>query len=180
MFYPQEPEPDRQRISRGDEKIPQDLRRLGTSHFCKGIDRAHGKSDVKPRVKNPLTVDVLFSARQTEPGETRESRVVWIGLARSYLLLCRVSDLGLIWAYNDGLKHPDFCLRRENLSFFAGLRKLAWDDKHRADRVEVRFRASKADNKRLGAIITRTRVENLSCLSGGGEVLSFRCWYIQR
>ena len=42
--------------------------------------------------------------------------------------------------------------------FFAGASQLAWDDRRVADRGEVTFRASTSDNKRLGAIVTRTRV----------------------
>ena len=38
--------------------------------------------------------------------------------------------------------------------FFAGPLQLAWDDRRVADRVEVTFRASKSDNKRLGAIVS--------------------------
>ena len=62
------------------------------------------------------------------------------------------------WAYGKGLGHTDLCRTRRDLSFFAGACRLAWDDRRAADRVEVTFRASKSDNKRLGAIVTRTRV----------------------
>ena len=54
--------------------------------------------------------------------------------------------------------HPDSCLNRKDLVFFAGSSQLAWDDRRVADRVEVKFRASKSANKRLGAIVTRTSV----------------------
>ena len=54
--------------------------------------------------------------------------------------------------------HPDSCLIRKDLVFFAGSSQLAWDDRRVADRVEVKFRASKSANKRLGAIVTRTSV----------------------
>ena len=73
----------------------------------------------------------------------------------SFHLLCRASE---IWAFGNGQVHPDFCLTRRYLVFFAGASQLAWNDRHVADRVEVTFRASKSDNKRLGAIVTRTSV----------------------
>ena len=86
--------------------------------------------------------------------DTEES-VVWSGLALSFHLLCRASD---IWAYGSGLVHSDFCLTIKDLTFFAGAFQLAWEDRRAADRVEVTFRTSKSDNKRLRAIVTRTRV----------------------
>ena len=73
----------------------------------------------------------------------------------SFHLLCRASE---IWAFGNGQVHPDFCLTRRYLVFFAGASQLAWDDRRVADRVQVTFRASKSDNKRLGAIVTKTRV----------------------
>ena len=73
----------------------------------------------------------------------------------SFHLLCRASE---IWAYGNGLVHADFCLTRRDLAFFSGAFQLAWEERRSADRVEVTFRASKSDSKRLGSIVTRTRV----------------------
>ena len=70
-------------------------------------------------------------------------------------VLCRALE---IWSFGKGLVHPGFCLTRRDLVFFAGSSHLAWDDTREADRVEATFRASKSNNKRLGAIVTRTRV----------------------
>ena len=39
---------------------------------------------------------------------------MWLGLALSYFLLCRTSEL---WAYADGKVHPEFCLTRNCLTF---------------------------------------------------------------
>lgn len=80
---------------------------------------------------------------------------MWCGLALSFYLLCRASE---IWAFSVGLVHPDFCLTRRDLVFFGGASQLAWGDRRIADRVEVTCRASKSDNKSLGAIATRTSV----------------------
>ena len=85
-----------------------------------------------------------------------EGSVIWRGLALSFHLLGGDSE---IWAFGSGLVHPDFCLTRRNLVFFAGaFLQLPWEDRKTADRVEVMFRASKSDNKRLEANVTRTRI----------------------
>ena len=84
-----------------------------------------------------------------------EGSVIWRLRALPFHLLCRASE---IWAYGNGLVHPDVCLSRRDLVFFAGAFQLPWEDKRTAGRVEVTFRASKSDKKRFGAIMTRTRV----------------------
>ena len=78
-----------------------------------------------------------------------------MGLALSYHLLCRASE---IWAYGNGLVHPDFCLTRRDVFFFRETTRLAWKDRRRADKLEVTFRAGKSDQNRLGAVVPRTRV----------------------
>ena len=78
-----------------------------------------------------------------------------MGLALSYHLLCRAIE---IWAYGNGLVHPDFCLTRRDVVFFRGTTRLAWKDRRRADKVEVTFRAGKSDQNRLGSVVPRNRV----------------------
>lgn len=127
---------------------------LPTSHFRvvavgKAIDRLHARAETKPHVRLPLTVVTMILAGR-ERAQTEVFRLVtWMGIALSYFLLCRASEL---WAYHNGLVHTDFCLTRGDLAFFEGARRLAWDERRRADRVEVTFRASKADQKRRGAV----------------------------
>lgn len=144
---------------------------LPTSHCMivavgKGIDRAHGKSDVRPKVRKPLTWEMLIAGREAveQMGET--GSLMWKGLALSYLLLCRASE---IWAYGNGLVHSEFCLTRGDIAFCNGPTRLVGSDRRRADRVEVLFRASKADQKRVGATITRTRVRTNDTERWGGE-----------
>ena len=133
---------------------------LPTSHCMvvavgKGIDRAHGKSEIRPKVRKPLPWDLLTTGMKSACEVGTEGWVVWTGLALSFHLLCRASE---IWAYGNGLVHADFCLTRRDLAFFSGAFQLAWEERRAADRVEVTFRASKSDSKRLGSIVTRTRV----------------------
>ena len=84
-----------------------------------------------------------------------EWSVVWMGLALSYHLLCKASE---IWAYGNGLVHPDFCLTRRDVVFFRGTTQLAWKNRRQADKVEVTFRVGKSDQNRLGSVVPRTRV----------------------
>ena len=115
----------------------------------KGIDRAHGRSDVRPKVRKPLAWDMLVQGWGCFAKRGHECSVVWMGLALSYHLLCRAPK---IWAYGNGLVHPDFCLTRRNAMFFRGTTQLACKDRRRADKVEVTFRAGESDQNRLGAV----------------------------
>ena len=88
-----------------------------------------------------------------------------MGLALSYhLLLRRASE---IWAYGNGLVHPDFCLTRRDVVFFRGTTQLSWKDRRRADKVRVTFRAGKSDQNRLGSVVSRTRVATADGVDGG-------------
>lgn len=133
---------------------------LPTSHFqiravMKTIDRAHAGTQIKPRTRKPLTWEMLEAGRGVVEGMGNAGQLIWKGLALSYLLLCRASE---IWAYETGLVHSEFCLTRQDLEFFGGVGRLAWGNRWRADKVEITFRASKADQKRVGAVVTRTGV----------------------
>ena len=67
---------------------------MPTSHCMvtavgKGIDRAHGKSDVRPEVRKPLLGDLLTKKRKSVAEVDTEGWVDWIGLALLFKLLCR-------------------------------------------------------------------------------------------
>ena len=121
----------------------------------RGIDRAHGRSDVRLKVRKPLTWDMLVQGWGVFANRGHEWSAVWMGLALFYHLLCRASE---IWTYGNGLVHPDFCLTRRDVVFFRGTTRLAWKDRRWADKVEVTFRAEKSDQNRLGSVVPRTRV----------------------
>ena len=72
----------------------------------------------------------------------------------SYFLLCRASEL---FAYTDGLVHPEFCLTRDCLSFFRGEVQVDFENRAVATSVQITFRASKADQNREGHTITLVR-----------------------
>ena len=76
-----------------------------------------------------------------------------MGLALSYRLLCRASE---ILAYRNGLVHPNLCLAIKDVVFFRGTTYLVWKDRRQAKKVEVTFRAGKCDQNRLGSVVPRT------------------------
>ena len=54
----------------------------------KGIERAHGKSAVKPtRVRKPLTWGVICAGRAVVEALGEEGKIAWLGVALSYFLL---------------------------------------------------------------------------------------------
>ena len=58
----------------------------------------------------------------------------------------------------DPFFHETYCLRRAYVAFFRGYSQLTAAQWLAADRVEVRFRGSKGDQLRKGAVVTRVRV----------------------
>ena len=59
----------------------------------RGIDRAHRRSDVRPKVRKPLTWDMLVQGWVFFANRGHEWSAVWMGLALSYHLLCRASGI---------------------------------------------------------------------------------------
>ena len=78
--------------------------------------------------------------------------MVIIGLALSYFLLCRASEL---FAYANGLVHPNLCLTRDCPTFFRGVVQVNIEDRARADSVKVLSVASKTDQNQEGCTTTR-------------------------
>ena len=100
----------------------------------KGIDRAHASIHVKPHTRRPLTWPLLKQGRQLIIEEPEYGHVMWLGLALSYFLLCRVSEL---WAYPDGKAHPEFCLTRDCIQFFRGEIPLDFANRTFANQVKI-------------------------------------------
>lgn len=55
---------------------------------------------------------------------------MWLGLALSYFLLCRASEL---WAYAEGNVHPECCLTRNCLTLFRGESRDALENRATAE-----------------------------------------------
>ena len=69
-------------------------------------------------------------------------RVAWIGLALTYLLLLRASEL---FAEDDGRVHAVYCFRGGDVAFHSGERQVEKRSSPEVNTVEVRFRGSKGD-----------------------------------
>ena len=67
-------------------------------------------------------------------------RVTWIGLALTYLLLLRASEL---FAEDDGRVHAVYGLSGGDVAFYEGERQVKEGRSPEVDTVEVRFRGSK-------------------------------------
>ena len=91
-------------------------------------------------------------------------RIAWIGLALTYLLLLRASEL---YAEDSGRVHAQYCLRRKDIAFFAGNRQVEAGGDPGVDTVEIRFRGSKGDQSRRGAVLVRTKGDG----DRGGEAV---------
>ena len=127
----------------------------------KGIDRFQGMSGKNAQVRLPLTWSILAHGYLAVTSSQEGGDVMWLGLALSYFLLCRASEL---FAYANGLVHPDFCLTHDCLTFFRGDLQVNIEDRARADSVKVLFVASKTDQNREGRTTTRV------CMAEGAGV----------
>ena len=133
---------------------------LTTSHYMiagagKGIDIFRGVSGKNAQVRLPLTWSILAHGYLTVTSSQKGGDVMWLGLALSYFLLCRASEL---FAYANWLVHPDFCLTLDCLTFFRGDVQVNIEDRSCADSVKVLFVASKTGQNREGCTTTRVRM----------------------
>ena len=120
---------------------------MGADNFAL-YDRGSGKRDRQipgdvrknAQVGLPLTWSILAHEYLTVTSSQEGGLVMWLGLALSYFLLCRASEL---FACANGLVHPDFCLTRDCPTFFRGDVQGNIEDRARADSVKVLLMASK-------------------------------------
>ena len=110
-----------------------------------GIERALVESGSQQRLRRPLTWRMLAGMERGSQEWGMGSRVMWIGLALTYRLLLRASEL---FAEENGVFHELYCLRRGDVAFFRRGRQLGRGREQEADKVEVRFKASKGDQGR--------------------------------
>ena len=64
-----------------------------------------------------------------------------------------------MFAFDSGVVHPEHCLTRRNVAFFAGDVQLAFALWPTADKIEVRVRGHKGDHNQIGSVRVRTRDE---------------------
>ena len=80
----------------------------------------------KARVRLPLMLAMLPQGRRVVASMEGGGYATWLGLAVSYFLLCRASEL---WAYANGQVHQEFCLARNCLTFFRGGMQVAFENR---------------------------------------------------
>ena len=127
----------------------------------KGIRRAHAEAENHARVRRPLTWEIISVVEESIGEWGVGGRIVWIGLALTYQLLLRASDL---FAEEGGKVHEVYCLRRGDVAFFEKGVQLGPGTKEAADTMEIRFKVGKGDQGRKGAVAVRTKG------SGGGSM----------
>ena len=121
---------------------------------AQGIKKGHVEKGTQARVRRPLTWGMLSSMQQSVGGEGAGGRVLWIGLALTYLLMLRASEL---FAERDGKIHDVYCLCRGDVAFFEGDEQLEGSERVRANKIEVHMRGSKGDQGRKGAVLVREK-----------------------
>jgi hypothetical protein len=137
---------------------------LPMSHYWlsaakKSIERRQGSDGGNvQQLRLPLRWELLTTGRQAceqyqyDVRRCHLGQVIWCGLALSYLLLARTSEL--FADDKSKMVHTDFGLLRSDLSFFdAQEQQLQRESRARAVTVEVRFRGCKADQQRRGAVV---------------------------
>ena len=144
-------------------------RSLPLKHFRikavkEGIKRSHVEGGYQQRVRRPLTWEMVKGMEEVAQSWGVGGRIAWIGLALTYLLLLRASEL---YAEDDGKVYAVNCLKGRDVAFFAGERQIMAGDSPGVDTVEVRFRGSKGDQGRKGAVLVRTKGDG----GGGGEAV---------
>ena len=114
---------------------------------------ADGGNVAGKRQRLPLTYEMLQRGKLSVP-RTHKAQVCWLGLALSYFLLARASEL---WAYDDGGIHSDFCLLRSDLRWLDEMgAELCWMLRHLAVAVEITFRGQQGRPAAPGAMIVKT------------------------
>ena len=146
-----------------------DTRHPLLSNALKGAARGHADEGTEQRIRRPLPLLVLRNGASLVPQWGAGGRILFLSLTASFFFLARSCEM---FAVSQTAMHAVHGLRRGDVAFFHGSVQLTSRDKWAlADRVEVRFRSSKGDQFRKGAVCTRTR-QHAPCPveSGGGAV----------
>ena len=136
------------RISRGFEI---DTTHPVISNAVKGAARFHADVGNQATVRRPVSWDMLLAGEKLIPTWRAGGRVLWLALCALFCLLIRASEM---FAETRLRVHETYCLRRADVASFAEIFVAQWST---ANRVEVRFRGSKGDQLRKGAVVTRVR-----------------------
>ena len=119
-----------------------------------GIQRAHIRNDNQHKVRRPLAWGMITKMQESSQAWGVGGRVLWIGLTLSYFFKLRASEL---FVKEIVVFHKVYCLRRRDVSFVRDNEQLVRRKIHESNKVEVRFKRSKGDQRRNGAVLVRTR-----------------------
>ena len=116
-------------------------------------------------MRRPMSWGVLRGGAGLAPQWGQGGRVLYLVLGASFVFLTRACE---ILAVSQTSMHVVHGLRRGDVAFFRGAVQLSAAQWHSADRVEVRFRSSKGDQFRKGAVVTRKRSGPPRLVEAGG------------
>ena len=125
--------------------------------FGSGKGNRQGACYVEKKSAGQTAADVGYVFAMATRGSRYARRMRRHGLAMSYFLLCRASEL---WAYANGQVHLEFCLTRNCFVFCHEGIQVAFENRSAASTVQVSCLASTSGQKRAGCTITRTRLKN--------------------
>jgi hypothetical protein len=153
-----------------DREIP--VQSFQVTGAKKGVDQRQGGSRQKQRERGVGGVRVPFTAHMIKVGRPasdapRKMKVLWCGVALSYHLLLRASEL---WAGEKDGKVTAYGLRKRHLAWFRRQQQLQASRWRDSDRVEVLFDGSKTDGKRVGAVLSRSELSGQR-EAGGWSIL---------
>ena len=122
----------------------------------RGAARGHADAGAQQqRLRRPVSWKMLRKGLSLIPQWGVGGRALFLALGASFFFLTRASEM---FAMTKLSMHAVHGLRRGGVAFFRGEVQLLLPAQWiLADRVEVRFRSSKGDQLRKGAVITRTR-----------------------
>lgn len=151
----------------------------------RGVARGHADVGTQQRLRRPLAWATLQKGASLVPQWGSGGRVLFLALSASFFFLLRASEM---FAVSKLAMHEVHGLCRGDVAFFRGeMQILAPGRWFLADRVELRFRSSKGDQFRKGAVCTRVR-QRVGCsgeTKGGAvavmiELLSLYSWLPSR
>ena len=112
-----------------------------------GIRRADVEKGPQQRARWPLTWGTLTRMQESVPYWGVGGRVVWIGLALSYFVMLRASEL---FTEEKRDFHGIYCLRRGDMVFFRNTEQLGQGRRQEVDKVEVMFRGQRGTKEGRG------------------------------
>ena len=122
------------------------------------------KRGTRHGVRRPLTWEMIRVMEESIGAWGAGGKIVWIGLALTYQLLLRASEL---FAEEGGKVQQVQFLRRGDVAFFEKGVQMGPGRREATDTVEIRSKGRKGDQGRKGAVAVRT--QGFGGVGGGPE-----------